>query len=178
MTEIYHFMRLLYSKLGQRAGGKGADELVRASVAELIDSLFLQYSGEKLTVLAPVIRDRKGFHRDVFRRAAKRGIKRARVDGIFLSFEADDFPDLERYQEHTIELVVGEARCESESRGCLKEAVERALSWTDDDALVGLSDGEDWVRLAVSSDPDRHAELDPRLFSFNSKVGACESCGG
>jgi excinuclease ABC subunit A len=174
LTEIYHFLRLLYSKLGiQHCPGCGR-KLTAQTPTAIVEQIRQRYQKNAVTMLAPKVFGRKGFHKDVLARALKKGFKKARIDGKIVTLK-DDMA-LSRYHEHTIELVVGK------------------LPSSNLDALVNIALEEGNGSL-ITVDRRRNEEvfsqhgicpgcgigleqLDPRLFSFNSKQGACKKCNG
>ncbi len=174
LTEIYHFLRLLFSKLGdQHCPGCG-----RKLTAQSRDSIAAQirqrYRRKSVQVLAPKVFGRKGFHKDVLTRALKHGFKQARIDGHFTPLS--EGMALSRYHEHTIELVVGTLRTKD-----LETVVNRALEEGSGSLIVADRSGHDEVFSLESFCPAcgiGMEPLDPRLFSFNSKQGACPSCSG
>ncbi len=180
LTEIYHFARLLYSKLGKRHDGLGVETQamnIDAAVAETMR----EHVGKTVRVLAPMVRGRKGWHKDVFAKALRLGLRSARVDGEIVSLKKGELPSLARHNEHDIELVVGKTTLTSDNRGQLRDALELAFELTRGEAQI-LAEGAKKPRdLLLSRSPVGNMmanEIDPRLFSFNSKRGACETCGG
>jgi excinuclease ABC subunit A len=181
MTEVYHFLRLLYARVGrQYCPGCGVPIQAR-SVSELVADVGEQFKGETLSFFAPVIRGRKGFHKDVFARAARLGVDVALIDGEITHFKNDTLPELSRYQEHDISLLM-EAGVEAEDVGSVSDAVRRALTWSGGDVAV-FPNSKDKPKLLSLNNNCPSCELafeppDPRLFSFNSKRGGCVECGG
>jgi len=174
LTEIYHFLRLLYSKLGvQHCPGCGR-KLSAHTRAEIVDQIKKRYRRKQGTILIPKVFGRKGFHKDVFFRAMKKGFKKARVDGkISLLKEG---MALSRYHEHTIELVVGPIRSAS-----LESLVNTALEEGSGNLIIVDRQHNEEVFSQHGICPTCGIgleQLDPRLFSFNSKQGACPQCNG
>ncbi len=173
LTEIYHFLRLLYSKLGtQHCTGCGR-ALTAQSPDEIIAQLNTRFPKGPGWILAPKIAGRKGFHKEIFTQALKRGIKRARVDGELTAIEPG--MALSRYHEHTIELVMGSLAARNRSA-----IVARALKESEGSLIVLRGQREEiFSRHGVCPDCGIGLEkLDPRLFSFNSRQGACPACHG
>jgi len=174
LTEIYHFLRLLYSKLGTRycpGCGRRLTAQTRESLREQIKD---RYKDRRATLLAPKIMGRKGFHREILADAVRKGYGEARIDGRFTTLRPD--MALGRYHEHTIELVVAEIPPKEWS-----QVVERALTEGDGSALVVDDQGKEEVFSLRGICPVCGLgvpELDPRLFSFNSDYGACPECDG
>ena len=194
-TELWHFLRLLYVKLGvQHCVNDGAP--VRPQSAESIAAQLLrEHRGQHIGLLAPLVVNRKGVYTDLARWAGLRGHTHLRVDGAFLP--VNPWPRLDRFKEHTIELPVGDvvvsADHEAELRTLLARALElgkgvlHVLSPLDELAgsmAFGLG-GEGVGRVTVFSTQracpvcaTSYAELDPRMFSYNSKHGWCPGCVG
>ncbi len=176
LTEIYHFLRLLYSKLGtQHCPGCG-DPIVSQSPEAMLEEIARRASGGAVTVAAPLVFGRKGFHRELLLRLRKRGFREVRVDGRILPL--DPMPALDRFREHDIDVVAGRARAGS---GDLREIVERALAAGKGSLRVIDDQGGSRVlseKLACRRCSRGFEPLDPRLFSFNSRYGACPACEG
>jgi excinuclease ABC subunit A len=174
LTEIYHYMRLLFSKLGiQHCPGCGR-QLTAQSQAAIVDQIRRRYSAKAATVLAPKVFGRKGFHKEVFARALKKGFKKARIDGKITPLK--EGMALSRYHEHNIDLVIGRLPAED-----LESLIDKALKEGDGSLVIQKNRAsEDVFSLhGICSTCGIGLEiLDPRLFSFNSKQGACAHCGG
>ncbi|NVM22168.1 MAG: excinuclease ABC subunit UvrA [Desulfobacterales bacterium] len=174
LTEIYHFLRLLYSKLGtQHCPGCG-QKLEAQSLEQIVDQIRHRYGKKRAIVLAPKVAGRKGYHKEVLAKALRRGYRKARIDGTLTPLKKG--MALSRYHEHTIELVVGSLPTED-----LGQAVARALDEGNGSLLVVDGKGGEEVfglhGICPSCGSGLQA-LDPRLFSFNSKHGACPVCEG
>ncbi len=185
LTEIYHFLRLLYAKLGQQHCPTCKHPIAARSAKAVLSQLEATYAGRKVRLLAPVVRGKKGFHKDVLLKGAKLGLRAARIDGQHVSISRLKLPELDRYVEHDIELVVGETEVTPAQAGVLEDLLRRALELgAGDAAVLALPDGERQAPRLFSLEStcpscgDSFAELDPRLFSFNSRQGACQSCSG
>ncbi|MBL8527026.1 MAG: excinuclease ABC subunit UvrA, partial [Burkholderiales bacterium] len=188
LTELYHFLRLLFVKLGTQHCPTCDVPIEPQSFESIAARLARDYRGQHVGLLAPLVVNRKGYYTDLAKWAAAKGHTHLRVDGEFLP--TAPWPRLSRFQEHTIELPVADLHVAPEAEPALREALARAL-----DAgkgvvhviapLDGLMQGAAQVRETVFS--TRRAcpscgssfpELDPRLFSFNSKHGWCPACYG
>lgn len=174
MTEIYHFLRLLFSKLGTphcpqcgAALSAGDPDAVAALILE-------RHAGSGAVILAPKALGRKGFHKKVLSDAVKRGFTQARIDGVLSPLREE--MALERYREHTIELVMGTLRGDAD-RDLVKRAMEEGGG-----TVIVAGPGEGDIAYSASGVCPRCGigapEPDPRLFSFNSGRGACRICGG
>jgi excinuclease ABC subunit A len=180
LTEIYHFLRLLFVKLGTQFCPDCDVPIEPQSAASIAARLLREYRGQRIALLAPLVVARKGYYTDLARWAAKKGFRTLRVDGASLS--TAKWPRLSRFREHTIELPVAELDIGPKTDTALHQALARALDFGKgvvhlleprSDRAVVLS-----TRRACRSCGRSFAELDPRLFSFNSRHGWCESCFG
>ena len=175
VTEVYHFLRLLFAKLGTQHCPECQLPVESQTVAAIAKRAELIARKGRVRVLAPLVKARKGFHTDVAKWALKEGFTTLLVDGKFA--QAEGFKKLERFQEHTIDVLVGES-----GRGKnLREIVARALEVGRGTAK--LLDAKNRVTILSThmSCPgcgQSFEELDPRLFSFNSPHGWCEHCHG
>ncbi len=176
VTELWNFIRLLYSKLGTRYCPDCEVPVEKQSLAAIEKTIRGQLRKGSVTLLAPVIRGRKGYHTDVAEWALKQGFTRLLVDKQFK--EAEGFQRLTRYQEHDIDVVVWD---ESHETKDLQPAIEKALSIGKGTIRI-LTPGKKLVVLSTeASCPSckrSFDELDPRLFSFNSPHGWCPECRG
>ncbi|GAC1693979.1 MAG: excinuclease ABC subunit UvrA [Steroidobacteraceae bacterium] len=180
LTEIYHFLRLLYVKLGTQYCPDCNVAIEPQSPDSIAARLLRDYKGKRITLLAPLVVARKGYYTDLAKWAGKKGFRTLRVDGESLPTSA--WPRLSRFQEHTIELPVAEVDVSVKSEGALRAALQRALDFGK--GLVHVLPPRAArvtvfsTRRACPSCGRSFAELDPRLFSFNSRHGWCESCFG
>jgi excinuclease ABC subunit A len=174
LTEIYHFLRLLFSKLG-RQHCPGCDRQLTAQSQDAIVTQLRKRSARKpATVLATQVFGRKGFHKEVLARALKKGFREARIDGRLTALE--EGMALSRYHEHTIELVVGQLPSKN-----LASLVDQALKIGKGSLTLLDRHGQEEILSLSGTCPTCGISLeplDPRLFSFNSKQGACPACGG
>ncbi|MEO6594174.1 MAG: excinuclease ABC subunit UvrA, partial [Planctomycetota bacterium] len=179
LTEVMDFLRLLWSRLGDPSCPECGAAIEAWSPDRVTDAILAEHKGEPAMVLAPVVRERKGEYRKELAEWAQKGFVRARIDGEVRRL--DEPIALERYVYHTIELVVDRLTIEPETRSRLAEAVEQAVQLGS--GLCALSHGSDGYRLFSTQRacPNGHGalpELEPRLFSFNSPLGACSHCDG
>jgi excinuclease ABC subunit A len=180
LTEIYHFLRLLYVKLGVQYCPECKVAIEPQSAAAIAARLLRDYRGKRITLLAPLVLARKGFYTDLAKWAAKKGFKTLRVDGLDTATAA--WPRLSRFREHTIELPVASLAVDAAHDAELHAALERALDFGKG-VLHVLGSGNESVevfstRRACPSCGNGFTQLDPRLFSFNSKHGWCAGCFG
>jgi excinuclease ABC subunit A len=180
LTEIYHFLRLLYVKLGTQYCPDCNVAIEPQSSASIAARLLKDYKGQTISLLAPLVIARKGYYTDLAKWAAKKGFKVLRVDGANIS--TSKWPRLSRFKEHTIELPVALVDVDAKHDTQLHQALSRALDFgkglvhvlgPKSDKVVVFS-----TKRACPSCGKSFAELDPRLFSFNSKHGWCDSCFG
>ncbi|TMA73869.1 MAG: excinuclease ABC subunit A, partial [Deltaproteobacteria bacterium] len=175
VTEISHYLRLLFAKLGVQHC-TGCDEPIRAqSRHQIVERVRRELRGERLVLLAPVVRGRKGYHKEILAGARKLGLREARIDGRRVPLA--EVRLLDRYREHDIDLVV--ATVDAGAR-TLDESLERALRYGRG-AVVVQADGAERLfseRLFCPGCGLGFEALDPRLFSFNSRQGACPACKG
>ncbi len=197
LTEIHHFLRLLFVKLGTQHCPDCRIPIEPQSEDAIAARLLREYRGQRIGLLAPLVMNRKGVYTDLAKWAASKGFTHLRVDGAFLPVRP--FPRIDRFKEHTIELPVADLRVAPENEKALREALARALEYgkgvvhvlSDLDALVAAASRakSDLVELklkqqvfstkrACRSCGRSFAELDPRLFSYNSKHGWCAACYG
>ncbi len=178
LTEVHHFLRLLFVRLGRQhcpdcelAIEPQSEETICAQIAK-------RFRGRKACVLAPLVVARKGYYTDLARWAAKKGYSRLRVDGEMLPTSA--WPRLKRFQEHDIDLPVAEIRISPDNEGQLAEAVAAALAHGKGvtHVVAGRREAIYSTRRACPSCGRSFPEPDPRLFSYNSKHGWCPTCTG
>ncbi|MDY6990521.1 MAG: excinuclease ABC subunit UvrA [Thermodesulfobacteriota bacterium] len=174
LVEIYHFLRLLYSKLGsQHCPGCGR-ALAAQTREQIVGQLRDRYGTKRATILSPKVAGRKGFHKALLDRALVHGYGRARIDGRMATLKKH--MALSRYHEHTIEIVTGQLPTAD-----LDDMVARALEEGKGSLLVVDPKGKEEVFSLHGICPSCGVglqALDPRLFSFNSKHGACPQCEG
>ncbi len=183
ITEIYDYLRLLFARAGLPKCPEHKINLVSQTVSQMVDSIIALPEGEKIMLLAPVVQNRKGSHTKMLNELSHQGFLRARVDGEIVYI--DDMVELDGKTKHTIEIVVDRLKIRADITTRLSESLETALNLS-----AGL------VRIASMEEDSRQdelvfsakfsciecgyslEELEPRLFSFNNPVGACQSCDG
>ncbi|HEX3845593.1 MAG TPA: hypothetical protein VHV80_14655 [Steroidobacteraceae bacterium] len=180
LTEIYHFLRLLYVKLGTQHCPDCDVAIESQSAASIAARLLREYKGKRIALLAPLVVARKGYYTDLAKWAAKKGFKTLRVDGANIS--TAQWPRLSRFKEHTIELPVAQIDVGAKTDTALHQALARTLDFGKGLVHVLGPKGDQptvfSTKRACPSCGRSFAELDPRLFSYNSKHGWCESCYG
>jgi len=174
LTEIYHFLRLLYSKLGaQHCPGCGR-QLTARTHEDILAQITGRFRRKRALVLAPKVSGRKGFHKDILSRALKKGYTKARIDGAITALE--EGMALSRFHDHTIDILIGKLPHPDPDR-----LVHQALEEGNGNLLVLDARGHEEIFSRRGICPACGIglkELDPRLFSFNSKQGACHKCDG
>ncbi|MCL1815488.1 MAG: excinuclease ABC subunit UvrA [Treponema sp.] len=184
VTEIYDYYRLLYARAGIPHCPQCGREIKEQAVDAIIDTIMAMGSGDRVQLLSPVIRGKKGEHRDIIENARKAGFARARIDGVPVSL--DEEIKLDKQKKHTIEIIVDRLVVGDDIRSRLAESVEAALEAADGIMLVlAQKKGEtkiyEYFVSQKNSCPDCGVsipELQPRLFSFNNPYGACPACSG
>ena len=178
-TEIYDFLRLLYARAGEAYSYLTGRKMERQSQDQIIDTILSHYDGQKLTLLAPVIRSRKGHYRELFVQIAKTGYTKVRVDGVV----QDIVPkmQLDRYKIHDIEIVIDRLVPKPDDRFRLSQSVQTALK-QGKGAMQMLDGAGQLVYFSQNlMDPESGISYDepsPNSFSFNSPYGACPVCNG
>jgi len=178
LTEVHHFLRLLYVKLGLQHCPECEVPIEPQTADAIAARLLREAKGRRIELLAPLIVARKGYYTDLAKWAAAKGYAQLRVDGTPLP--TAKWPRLDRFREHTIELPVGGATVSAKNERELRRLLQQALDYGKGVVHV-LDRGKLRVfstRRACPSCGRSFAELDPRLFSYNSKHGWCESCFG
>ncbi|HVJ20277.1 MAG TPA: excinuclease ABC subunit UvrA [Polyangiaceae bacterium] len=174
VTEVAHYLRLLFAKLGVAHCPEHDLPINRQGPDELFATV--RKTRGEFELLAPVVKARKGTYYDVFTAAQRDGITSAYCDGELVSTDAP--PKLARNQEHTIDLVLAAA---TQPKNFDAEALERALRWGEGELKLRSARGEERLHSLTSACPEcglSLPELDPRWFSFNTKQGRCERCEG
>ncbi|MDP6930263.1 MAG: excinuclease ABC subunit UvrA, partial [Planctomycetota bacterium] len=178
LTEVLDFLRLFMARLGTPACPTCGAVVESWSLDRIVEAIADRYCEQAVMVLAPVVRERKGEYRQELRDFRQRGFVRARIDGELRRL--DEPIELHRYKYHSIELVVDRLRLDGAKRSRLAEAVEQALDLSDGLVAVLHEDHAEYFSTRRAC-PEGHGslpELEPRLFSFNSPVGACAACDG
>ena len=183
VTEVYDYLRLLYARAGVPYCHGCGRPITRQTVSQMVDLVGAWPEGTKLLVLAPLVRGRKGEYREVFEEARREGFLRVRVDGQVHTL--DEAPKLAKNRKHSIEVVVDRLVAGPESARRLADSLETAVRLGGGAAVIHRmrsgAEGEDVFlsqELACVACGISYAELEPRMFSFNSPYGACPACGG
>jgi excinuclease ABC subunit A len=179
VTEIYDYLRLLFARIGVPHCHQCGKPVSRQTAEQIVDAVMALPEGSRLLILAPLVRGRKGIYRQVIDDARQQGFVRVRVDGTVYEV-TDDIP-MERYKQHTIEVVVDRIVLRPDAAGRVSDSVTTALRLAGGLVTVAIVDGEETTFSEAFGCPDCGVsleELAPRNFSFNSPYGACPDCHG
>ena len=179
ITEIYDYLRVVYSAIGTPHCPKCGKSIARQSTEQIVQAVTALKPEDRIMVLAPVVRGRKGEYRKELEKYAKEGYVRARVDGDLVNI--DEPVALDRRKNHTIEIVVDRLLLKSGIAQRLEQSVETALKLTGGLVTIAVVGGEEHVYSEKLACPDcgiSVPQLEPRSFSFNSPYGACTECTG
>ena len=183
VTEIYDYLRLLYARIGTPHCPQCGKQISSQSLDEITDSILSEFKGEKIRVLAPVVRGKKGTYEKLFEQAVKDGYSRARVDGEGVELE-DYKPALDKQKKHDIEIMVDRLEALPSERKRLFDSVSAAARQSDGLVMVSAGtekSGREILYSQKNACPDcgvSLGELQPRMFSFNSPFGYCAECQG
>ncbi len=181
ITEIYDYLRLLFARVGTPHCPEHHTPLNAQTVSQMVDQVLALPADAKMMILAPVIQGRKGEYEKLFEQLQKQGFIRVRVNGEL--YELEDPPKLNRQLKHTIEVVVDRLKLNEEARQRLAESIETSIKLSDglvrivamEESFADLTFSANFACMECGFSIE---ELEPRLFSFNSPVGACEACDG
>ncbi len=186
VTEIHDYLRLLYARVGTPYCPDHPDHALQAqSVSQMVDHVLAMPEDSKVMILAPVVLNRKGEHADLFSQMQGQGFVRFRIrtnEGEAKTYELEDLPALDKKLKHSIDVVIDRLKVRPDAKQRLAESFETALRLADGRALLlNMDSGHEDVfsnKFACPICGWSLAELEPRLFSFNNPVGACEKCDG
>ncbi|NLB84317.1 MAG: excinuclease ABC subunit UvrA, partial [Synergistaceae bacterium] len=179
VTEIYDYLRLLFGRVGTPHCPSCGKTVVRYSLDEIVDILFREFIDQRIEILSPLVRGKKGEFKNLFVQTREKGFLRVRVDGAVLWLEEEI--SLDKNKRHTIDVVVDRLKVQEDRRGRIAEAVESALTLSGGYILAVPESGEEKVlteNFTCAECDISLPEIEPRLFSFNSPYGACEDCSG
>ena len=179
-TEIYDFLRLLYARAGHARSYLSGKEMVRYTRERIVALILDQYAGRRIYILAPVVRNRKGHYKELFEQLRKKGFVNARVDGELM--EITPGMRLDRYKNHSVEIVVDRLQVSDKDAQRLDGSVENALRHGDKQLMIYDAEADTVAHYSQSlMDPETglsYREPAPHNFSFNSPQGACPYCKG
>jgi len=179
-TEIYDFLRLLYARIGEAYSYETGKKMVQYSEVQIIDTILKSYNNKKISILAPVIRARKGHYRDLFEQTRKKGYTKVRVDGEVLELKPG--LQVDRYKVHDIEIVIDRIKITKDKRDRLADSLKIAFKQSND--FIQILDNDKNVvrtfskRLMCPDTGISYEEPSPNTFSFNSPYGTCPTCRG
>ena len=180
VTEIYDYLRLLYARVGHPHCHKCGRPIQMQTVQQIVDAVLSLPEGSRIQIMAPMVRRRKGEHKEIFEEARKSGFVRVRVNGEV--HDLSETFDLDKQKWHTIEVVVDRLVIgDSAESGRVADSVETALKMASGVVLVSIVDGEEMLyseHFACVHCNISLGELEPRTFSFNNPHGACPTCTG
>ncbi|RYY68368.1 MAG: excinuclease ABC subunit UvrA [Chitinophagaceae bacterium] len=180
ITELYDFLRLLYARVGEAYSYNTGKKMVKFSEEEIVQSIFSKFKNKKISLLAPLVRGRKGHYRELFEDIRKKGFLKVRVDGEVLDLSPR--MQLDRYKIHDIEVVVDRLQVTDDMKVRISQSVQKTLGMgkdlmflliNDDNKIVQFSKQLMCVDTGIS-----YEEPSPNAFSFNSPYGACPTCKG
>ncbi len=179
ITEIYDYLRLLYSSIGVPHCPVCGNEISRQTTEQILKHVLSLRPEDRILVLAPVVRGRKGEFKKDLEKLARQGFVKARIDGVIRSLE--DNIDLDKRRNHTIEVIVDRLLVKPGIEKRLEASIETSTKLANGLVLISVVDGEERLysrKLACTECGASVPELEPRSFSFNSPYGACETCSG
>jgi excinuclease ABC subunit A len=188
VTEVYDFLRLLFARASEAYSYNTGKKMVKWSEDEIVNNIFKRFNGKKISLLAPLVRGRKGHYRELFEEMRKKGFVKVRIDGEI----KDLVPKMQvdRYKIHDIELVVDRLKVAQDFRTRISQSVQQSLKMGKDLMFVAL-EGEEGSKASAKAAPVAYSrqlmcedtgisyeEPSPNAFSFNSPYGACPTCKG
>ena len=178
VTEIYHYLRLLYSKIGKQHCVQCGGQILSLTRSQILDRIGRGFRAKDVVVLSPIVRGRKGFHKEVIAGARRLGYRQARIDGKLVELRAPELVNgLERFKEHDIDIVIGKGKAGDRE---IEAMVDQGLRLGNGVIHLISERGEQIFnqRLFCLHCGIGYEPLDPRVFSFNSRQGACAQCSG
>jgi excinuclease ABC subunit A len=179
ITEVYDYLRLLFSSIGAPHCTKCQRVISRQSIEQIVDQVFRFPADSRILVYAPVVRERKGEFRKLFERFYREGYLRCRVDGEEILLE--DPPSLDKRRNHSLDLIIDRLLVRPQQRNRLESSIRQALRLTEGLVSIAKIGGEEMLfseRMACVHCNRSFPTLEPRSFSFNSRFGACPVCNG
>lgn len=179
VTEIYDFFRLLYARAGEAYSYLTGNKMTRQSEDQIIDMILKNYDGQKLVLLAPVVKGRKGHYRELFVQIRKLGFAKVRVDGELMDLVPK--MQVDRYKTHDIEIVTDRIKVAEKDKKRIRESINISLKHGDGVMMIQQEDGTVSHFSKNLMDPESGLAYDdpaPNTFSFNSPYGACPECNG
>jgi excinuclease ABC subunit A len=179
VTEIYDYIRLLFANIGIPYCYHCGKPITRQTSDQIIDVVLGFPAGEDIMILAPVVKAKKGEHKDILRSVQKKGFVRVRIEGKV--YEIEKTPALDKNRKHTIEIVVDRLVCKKGIRKRIADSIEMALGEGEGQVIIAREKEDDILFSEMLACPNcniSYGEITPRFFSFNSPFGACPECSG
>jgi len=180
ITEIYDFLRLLYARVGEAYSYNTGKKMVKFSEEEIVQSIFKKFRNKKISLLAPLVRGRKGHYRELFEDIRKKGFLKVRVDGVVTDLAPR--MQVDRYKIHDIEVVVDRLQVTDDMKLRLSQSVQKTLQMGKDLLFLLVNDDNSVAQyskhLMCIDTGISYEEPSPNAFSFNSPYGACPDCKG
>ena len=180
VTEVYDFLRLLYARIAEAYSYNTGKKMVKWSEDEILENIFLKFPNKKISLLAPLVRGRKGHYRELFEDVRKKGFLKVRIDGDI----KDLIPKMQvdRYKIHDIELVVDRLQVTPDQKVRLSQSLQKSLQLGNGLLFLLLNDNDELIQysrqLMCEETGISYEEPSPNTFSFNSPYGACPVCKG
>lgn len=180
-TEIYDFLRLLYARVADAYSYVSGEKMVKFTVDKIINMILKKYAGHRIFILSPLVKNRKGHYKELFEQLRKKGYLTVRVDGVLTEIKYG--MKVDRYKNHSIELVIDKLRAEDKQKERLKGSVDTAFKQGDGQLMILDADDNNHIghysrKLMDPVTGLSYAEPAPHNFSFNSPQGACRKCKG
>lgn len=180
-TEIYDFLRLLYARVADAYSYVSGEKMVKFTVDKIINMILKKYAGHRIFILSPLVKNRKGHYKELFEQLRKKGYLTVRVDGVLSEIKYG--MKVDRYKNHSIELVIDKLRAEDKQKERLKGSVDTAFKQGDGQLMILDADDNNHIghysrKLMDPVTGLSYAEPAPHNFSFNSPQGACRKCKG
>ena len=180
VTEVYDFLRLLYARIGEAYSYNTGKKMVKFSEEEIVSNIFAKFKNKKITLLAPLIRGRKGHYRELFEDIRKKGFLKVRVDGEVMDLTPK--LQIDRYKIHDIEVVIDRLQVTDDMKVRLSQSIQQTLKMGKDLMFLLVNDLNKTVQyskqLMCEDSGISYEEPSPNAFSFNSPYGACATCKG
>lgn len=180
VTEVYDFLRLLFARIGEAYSYNTGKKMVKFSEEEIVENIYTRFKNKKVSLLAPMVRGRKGHYRELFEEIRKKGFLKVRVDGEVLDLKPK--MQVDRYKIHDIEVVIDRLQVTEDMKVRLSQSVQQALKMGKELMFLLLNDNDKLVQysrqLMCEDTGISYEEPSPNAFSFNSPYGACPTCKG
>jgi len=180
VTEVYDFLRLLFARIGEAYSYNTGKKMVKFSEEEIVENIYTRFKNKKVSLLAPMVRGRKGYYRELFEEIRKKGFLKVRVDGEVLELKPK--MQVDSYKIHDIEVVIDRLQVTEDMKVRLSQSVQQALKMGKELMFLLLNDNDKLVQysrqLMCEDTGISYEEPSPNAFSFNSPYGACPTCKG